>query len=152
MAQEKTVSPVVQNTICPLPKWPKGMPKTDAEWRKALTPEQYRVLREKGTERPFTGVYQDKHEKGVYHCAACGAVLFRSDDRFDSGTGWPSFIRPAADNNIAFHNDGTHGMPRTEVTCKICGGHLGHVFDDGPQPTGKRFCINSAALEFKSVK
>jgi peptide-methionine (R)-S-oxide reductase len=140
---------VVKNELCPLPKHPKGMPKTEDEWKKVLTPEQYKVLREKGTEWAFSGTYVDNHEPGVYHCAACGAVLFQSDDKFDSGTGWPSFIRPAPDNNVGFREDNDHGMRRTEVYCKVCGGHLGHVFDDGPKPTGQRFCINSAALEFK---
>jgi len=152
MAQEKVPSYSVPDTVCPLPKFPKGAPRTDAEWRKVLTPEQYRVLREKGTEMPFTGVYQDRHEPGIYRCAACGAVLFKAEDKFDSGTGWPSFIRPAPDNNIIYREDTEHGMRRTEVLCKICGGHLGHVFDDGPAPTGKRFCINSAALEFQPKK
>ena len=139
----------VANEICPLPKFPKGLPRTDEEWKKVLTPEQYRILRQHGTEAAFTGVYQDRHEPGVYRCAACGAILFRSDDKFDSGTGWPSFTRPADVNNIGLREDNSHGMHRTEVYCKVCGGHLGHVFDDGPQPTGKRYCINSASLDFQ---
>lgn len=139
-----------ETPLCPLPTSSKGIVRSDEEWKKTLTPEQYRVLREKGTERAFSGVYADSHEKGAYHCAACGAVLFKSDDKFDSGTGWPSFIRPAVDNNIGYRVDQDHGMKRTEVYCKVCGGHLGHVFDDGPAPTGKRYCINSAALQLKN--
>lgn len=126
------------------------MTKTDEEWRKELTPEQFEVLRMKGTERPFTGKYVDNHDSGMYRCAACGAELFSADTKFDSGTGWPSFTDPASRENVELHDDYSHGMHRTEVTCKRCGGHLGHVFDDGPGPDRKRYCINSCALDFEA--
>lgn len=123
--------------------------KTEPEWRKLLTPEQYRVLREKGTEPAFTGKFWDNHEKGTYVCAACGEELFDSKTKFDSGTGWPSFYEPMAPGRVAEEEDKSLFMRRTEVLCARCGGHLGHVFDDGPKPTGLRYCINSASLDFK---
>ncbi|MHA1915791.1 MAG: peptide-methionine (R)-S-oxide reductase MsrB [Promethearchaeota archaeon] len=122
---------------------------TKEEWKKKLTKEQYKVLREKGTEPAFTGKYFDHHEKGMYKCAGCGAPLFSSDEKFDSGTGWPSFDRPYDEENVEEKLDSSHGMKRTEVLCSKCGGHLGHVFNDGPNPTGCRYCINSISLDFE---
>ncbi len=123
--------------------------KTDEEWRKELTPEQYKVLREKGTEAPFTGKYYETKTPGMYICAACGQELFDSETKFESGSGWPSFYQPAAETAVETHDDTSMGMQRTEVVCSRCGSHLGHVFDDGPNPTGQRFCINSEALKLE---
>ena len=123
--------------------------KTDEEWKKVLSPEQYNVLREKGTERPFSGKYYLHKEKGIYVCAACGTELFRSDTKFDAGCGWPSFSDVVDSSKVNYIKDKSLGMVRTEITCAKCGGHLGHVFDDGPAPTGLRYCINSLSIDFK---
>jgi peptide-methionine (R)-S-oxide reductase len=127
----------------------KRVGKTEEEWRQALTPEQYRVARMKGTERPFSGEYHASRDAGTYLCAACGSELFTSDAKFDSGCGWPSFYEPKESDNVRTELDTSHGMVRTEVLCAACDAHLGHVFDDGPQPTGQRYCINSVVLKLK---
>ena len=126
------------------------LPKTEAEWRQRLTSEQYRVLREEGTERAFTGAYWNNKTAGTYFCAGCQQELFSSDTKFDSGSGWPSFYQPVKDGSVSEKSDDSLGMTRTEVECSRCGGHLGHVFPDGPRPTGLRYCINSAALRFEA--
>jgi peptide-methionine (R)-S-oxide reductase len=123
--------------------------KTDSEWREELTPEQYEVLRRQGTEPPFTGKYWNVKDDGMYHCAGCGAPLFSADTKFESGTGWPSFYEPATAEAVELETDASHGMIRAEVRCASCGGHLGHVFDDGPKPTGLRYCMNSSALDLQ---
>jgi len=135
--KQEATSPIVQ------------IKKTEAEWKKTLTPLQYEVLREKGTERPFTGKDWDNHEKGTYYCAGCHLELFSSDTKFESGTGWPSFYQPIKQGVVAVGTDTSYGMVRDEVPCARCGGHLGHVFNDGPKPTGQRYCMNSVSMVFE---
>lgn len=128
------------------------LPKTEAEWKKKLTPEQYQVLRQGETERAFTGEYWDAKSEGVYRCAGCGEKLFSSDTKFESHSGWPSFFKPVADDMVEEETDRSYGMVRTEIKCANCGGHLGHVFNDGPKPTGLRYCVNSASLDLEETE
>ena len=144
-----SAGPLADAAIRSVPSSEGKIERTDAEWRQKLTPEQYHVLREKGTERAFTGALVNNHADGIYHCAACDAALFKSDTKFESGSGWPSFWDPVSPEAVHLHQDNTYGMRRVEVTCATCGSHLGHVFPDGPREhTGQRFCINSASLGF----
>ena len=131
---------------------PDPVERTEAEWREILSPEQYRVLRQKGTERPFTGKFWDAKTEGTYRCSGCGEPLFSSEVKFNSGTGWPSFFQPLEGSSVEEHVDRSHGMTRTEVTCGRCGAHLGHLFEDGPPPTGQRYCINSVSLDLEESK
>ena len=154
LAQESSQGPTVKvrligsNGVLTEPIVVPKVQKTDAEWRKQLTAEQYEIARGRGTEPAFCGTLLDNHREGIYHCVCCGLPLFASDSKFNSGTGWPSFFQPVAKENVVTKTDNSFGMQRTEILCARCGAHLGHVFDDGPPPTGLRFCLNSAALTF----
>ncbi|HUY86664.1 MAG TPA: peptide-methionine (R)-S-oxide reductase MsrB, partial [Acidimicrobiales bacterium] len=141
-----------QATTISSPEQGVGLPIDEAQWRNRLSPERFVVLRQKGTEPAFSGALLDLHDPGMFRCAGCGAELFRSDDKFDSGSGWPSFTKAADEDRVTTQVDRSHGMTRTEIMCSACGGHLGHVFDDGPNPTGQRFCVNSLSLEFQPGK
>jgi peptide-methionine (R)-S-oxide reductase len=147
--QTATNNNPTENTIKPDTAMSDKIEKTEEEWKKILTPEQYHVLRQKGTERPYSGEYYEHKAKGIYSCAACGSELFRSDTKFDAHCGWPSFYKAIDKSKIVEVTDRSHGMIRTEVLCAKCGGHLGHVFDDGPEPTGMRYCINSVSIAFR---
>jgi peptide-methionine (R)-S-oxide reductase len=150
-ATRKETKPMSETVKSPQPATEK-LTLTDEEWRKKLSPEEYQILRQKGTERAFTGKYWNLKDDGTYTCAGCGEELFKSSTKFDSGCGWPSFYDASESGKVEFHVDTSHGMRRTEVTCAKCGGHLGHVFEDGPKPTGQRYCINSASIQFHKSK
>lgn len=151
-ATPRTVKPIREITFTDGEFDGRAVTKTDADWRKELSQQEYYILRQEGTEKPYTGEYADSHEHGVYYCAACGLALFKSETKFESGTGWPSFYRPIFKKNVTEKTDRSLGEVRTEVECARCGSHLGHVFDDGPEPTGLRYCMNSVSLRFKPSK